>query len=197
MQIVFSLDFRDFRAAQTLHAKRSEFHYLAHFAARYIYPVLGVCILLFEFTPHRFSGSSTPKVFGIACGLLLIGLALYVRWVTKRSYVLTRGNCGDCTIELEPEIIRTKCLHSRSEIEWTAIQSSTEDNLMFLLYLAPARFLAIPKRVCTEQQINGLRTLLQDRVKSNCVHVLRRTGDDRFLLPSDRVVRKRRSRTPK
>jgi hypothetical protein len=171
MVVVYNLDFRDYRAAQTLHAKRSEIPYLAHCAARYIYPALGLCILLFEFTPHHVAGSPQPKLLGTLCGLFLIGLSLYVNWITRRSYALTRGNCGDCTIDFDSQLIRTKCLHSRSEVEWTAIQSSSEDSKTFLLYLAPARFLVIPKRACTDEQLNELRTLLHEKVKGNSVSV--------------------------
>jgi hypothetical protein len=171
MLVEYSLTFRDYKAAQTLHAKRSEIPYLAHCVARYLYPVFGICILVFEFTPRHFVGSPQPKLIGTLCGLLLVSLPLYMEWVARRSYKRTRSGTGDCTIELDKEIIRTKGLHTRSEMEWTAIRSSSEDSKTFLLYLAPARFVVIPKRVCTNEQMNELRTLLQDNVKSNSVSV--------------------------
>jgi hypothetical protein len=171
MLIVFSLDFRDFKAAQTLHAKRSEIPYLGYCAVRYIYPVLGLCILAFEFTPHHFVGSPQPKLYGALCGLFLVCIPLYVRWMTKRCYVRTKSDSSDCSIEFDERSIRAKNLHTRSEVEWTAIRSSSEDSKTFLLYLAPARFLVIPKRACTSEQANELRTLLQEKVKSNSVSV--------------------------
>jgi hypothetical protein len=62
-------------------------------------------------------------------------------------------------------MIRCKGEHSKSEIEWCAIQSFSEDESLFLLYLAPGRFLAIPKRVCTTEQIEELRLLFQRQIK--------------------------------
>jgi hypothetical protein len=171
MLVEYSLTFRDYKAAQTLHAKRSEIPYLAHCVARYLYPVIGICTLIFEFTPRHFVGLPQPKLFGTLCGLLLTCLPLYMEWVSRRSYRQTRSGAGDCAIELDEEMIRTKGLHARSEMEWTAIQSSSEDSKAFLLYLAPSRFFVIPKRVCTNEQMNELRTLLQNNVKSNIVSV--------------------------
>lgn len=171
MLLKYSLTFRDYKAAQTLHAKRSEIPYLAYCVGRYVYPVLGLCILVFEFTPRHFVGSPQPKLFATLCGLLLACLPLYVHWVTKRTYRRTQSGTGDCTIEFDPEIIRTKGLHTRSEVEWTAVQSSAEDVTTFLLYLAPARFVVVPKRVCTSEQVIKLRTLFQEKVKRNVVSI--------------------------
>jgi hypothetical protein len=171
MLISYSLNFRDYKAAQTLHAKRSAMPYLSYCLARYIYPVLGLCILAFEFTPRHFVGSPQPKLFSTLCGFTLVCLPLYVHWLTRRSYERTRSNSSDCSIEFGQETIHTRGLHTRSEVEWAAIQSSSEDNKTFLLYLAPARFLVIPKRACTNEQAGELRKLLQDKVKRNSVAV--------------------------
>jgi hypothetical protein len=50
-------------------------------------------------------------------------------------------------------------------MEWKGIHYFREDKNVFLLYLAPAKFLAIPKRVCTEEQITEFRSLLSRQVK--------------------------------
>jgi hypothetical protein len=50
-------------------------------------------------------------------------------------------------------------------MEWKAIHYFREDKSVFLLYLAPAKFIAIPKRVCTEEKITELRSLLSRQVK--------------------------------
>ena len=171
MLVEYNLTFRDYKAIQTLHAKRSAIPYLAHSVSRYLYPVFGICILVFEFTPRHFVGSPHPKLIGTVCGLLLACLPLYLEWAWRRSYKRMRIGAGDCSIEFDDEMIRSKGLHTRSEMEWTATQSSSEDSKVFLLYLAPARFVVIPKRVCTNEQMNELRTLLQNHVKSNTVAV--------------------------
>lgn len=171
MFIEYSLTLRDYKAAQTLHAKRSEIPYLAHCVSRYLYPTLGICILIFVFTSHHTVASSQSKAIGTICALICVCLPLYIEWTARRSYKGTRSGTGNCTLEISQEIITTKSVHSKSEVEWSAIRSSAEDRTTFLLYLAPARFLVIPKRVCTDGQVNELRALLQNNVKNNIVSV--------------------------
>lgn len=171
MLLAYSLTFPDYKAAQALHAKRSEIRYLAHCLARYVYPIFGVLILVYEFTPHHLGESPQTKLIGTLFGLVLLCFPIYMYWVTRRSYIRTRSTTEDCSVEFGQEMIRTQGPHTRSELEWTAIQSSFEDRKLFLLYLAPARFVVIPKRVCTAEQVDELRMLLQANVKRNSVSV--------------------------
>lgn len=166
MHLTYSLTFRDYKAAQTLHAKRSEIAYLTHCVGYYLWPILGVCFLAFEFIPHHIGASPQPKFLTTFSGFVLLCCPLFLHLMMKRSYKRTRSGTGDCTIELDQEMIRTKGLHTKSEMEWTAIQSFSEDSKTFLLYLAPARFVVVPKRACTDEEVNELRTLLQNRVKN-------------------------------
>jgi hypothetical protein len=57
-------------------------------------------------------------------------------------------------------MIRTLGAHSKSEIEWAAIQFFSENKKVFLLYLAPGKFIVIPKRVCSVEQVSELHSLL-------------------------------------
>jgi hypothetical protein len=57
-------------------------------------------------------------------------------------------------------------MNSKSELNWKAIKSFRENKRIFILYLAPARFIAIPKRVFSEAQIEELRTLLLRKIPS-------------------------------
>ena len=164
MQVKYNTTFRDYKAAQTLHAKRGEISYLTHYVGHYFYPFLGVCILVFEYTPHRLVGSPQPKLISTLCGLLLVCIPFYLRLMMKRSYTRTRTGDGECIIDFGEEVIRMEGLHTKSEVEWSAIKSFSEGDKGFLLYLAPVRFIAIPKRVCTDEQVHDLRTLLQNKV---------------------------------
>lgn len=165
MQLEFKTDFRDFAPAQRLHEKRSEYSYLSYCVARYFWPAFGVLILLFEFTPHHSIPSSMPKAFSVACGLILICIPFYLQVVWKRAYNRSKSGNGSCALDFSEEIIRCQGEHSKSETKWSAFQSWSEDEKLFLLYLAPGRFLAIPKRVCTTEQIDELRSLFQQQIK--------------------------------
>ena len=53
----------------------------------------------------------------------------------------------------------------KSDFDWTAVQLFREDKKIFILYIAAAKFIAIPKRVCTEAQTEELRSLFQREIK--------------------------------
>ena len=164
MHITYSLNRKDYFAGQKLHAKRSELSFLGYCTSRYFYPFIGVCILAFEFTPHHAGGTRNPQPFSVACAVLLLLLPVYVHFMARRAFARTKSGSGDCTVNFTPEMILTSGAHSKSEVQWSAIQSSSEDEKCFLLYLAPGRFLVVPKRACTPLQIEELQALF-----SNCI----------------------------
>jgi hypothetical protein len=139
--------------------------FVGYCVARYFYPFLGICALIFEFTPHHSVGSQQSKVLSVFCGLVLCLIPVYIRVMTRRAFYRSRIGSGDCTIDFNPELIRTSGPNSKSEIKWSAIQSFNEDGNAFLLYLAPSRFLIIPKRACSAKQIDELRSLLVEKIK--------------------------------
>jgi hypothetical protein len=159
MQITFSIDLRDYIAGQTLHAKRSEMSFLGFCVGRYFYPFMGICILAFELTPHHSAGTPPSKTLSVACGLILCLIPVYIHFMTRRSFFRSRTSLGECTFDFSPELIRTSGPNSKSEVRWTAIQAFTEDDKDCLIYMAPARFLIVPKRVCTPAQTDELRAL--------------------------------------
>jgi len=165
MQITFKISLKDFFAAQALHAKRSEISFVGYCTARYFYPFLGVCILAFELTPHPSRGSQNMHLFSIACGIFLILLPVYLYYVTRRAYKRSMSGSGACTVDFSTEFLRTTGEHSKSEIKWSAIRSFSEDKACFLLYLAPARFLILPKRFCSSTQVDELRALFGECVQ--------------------------------
>ncbi len=165
MQVTYSTTFRDFANAQALHAKRSEASYIANCLGRYIYPIFGLAVMLFEFTPHHVNGSPPSKLVSALCGSALILIPVFLHLNLKRCYNRSGAGSGACTIDFDDDGIRAVGAHSKSELEWSAIQSHSEDKNVFLLYLAPARFLPVPKRFCTVDQVNELRLLLENKMK--------------------------------
>jgi hypothetical protein len=61
-------------------------------------------------------------------------------------------------------MIRVQAARMRSEVQWQAVRSFSENEKVFLLYLAPAKFMAIPKRICSEQEISELRSLFKQEI---------------------------------
>jgi hypothetical protein len=169
MQITFSLSLRDYMAGQALHAKRSEMAFLGYCMARYFYPFMGICFLVFEFTPHHSVGSQPSKTLSVIFALILCLIPVYVHFMTRRAYFRSRTRSDECAIDFSSELIRTSGSNIKSEVNWSVIQSFNEDGKAIVLYLAPARFLIIPKRVCTSSQIEELRGLISKNVQQSPV----------------------------
>lgn len=162
MRLQYRLTFQDSLAAQALHAKRSEFPYIGYLVPRYLFPVIGICSLAWAVSKR---GSASYETWLIIAGLYLLACPLLVRLSYKRHFGRTRTTDQQTTIEFDSGLIHCQGPHSKSEIEWSAIRSFSEDSKMLLLYLAPGKFLCIPKRACADGQVDELRSLFQERIK--------------------------------
>ena len=100
------------------------------------------------------------------CSLLcLIPLILYLN--LRRCYQLTRVSDEHCIIDFKEEDIHTELPgHSRSVLEWAAVQRYSEGRATILIYLARTRFLAIPKRILGPGQREELLSLLNDKISN-------------------------------
>lgn len=168
MQIQYKVTFTDYLAAQALHAKRNGRALFLYILSRYIYPVLGGCFLIFLLLANRPAYkllTSPGNYLGLFACVVLLACPLLMRWSLKRIYTRTRSGPGDCTIEFAQDVIQTRMEHAKSELEWPAIRRFAEDEKAFLLYLAQAKFIVIPKRVCTAEQIHELRALFTSRIQ--------------------------------
>jgi hypothetical protein len=169
MQIQYRLTFKDYLAAQALHAKRNGRAFFVYALSRYIYPALGICFLIFlVLTPKPLHTlfTSPGNYWGMFACAVLLSCPFFVRWSLKRCYTRTRTGPGDCTLDLAPDLIHSRMEHAKSEIEWPAIKRFAEDKNVFLLYMAQAKFLVIPKRVCGPNQIEELRALFSAQIQS-------------------------------
>lgn len=166
MQILFTPSFEDFLAAQRLHAKHSIWSRFGRVLRRYIFPAIGLIFLafsiLFVLRDEYIESASIMFFLGLIFALPSILRLIRIR----RRYRRTRSGSGECEIDLSEDRICTKRQYSKSEVDWKAIHSFSEDGKVFLLYLSPAKTIIIPKRVCSETQVNELRALLSQKVQS-------------------------------
>src|SRR5664279_5460645 len=147
VHLEFTLGFNDYLDAQRLHARRSWWPRFNQFMGRFGFPIWGALILIFAYLIHG-PGDRLFVLMMSACGVFLLLYPFYIRFKLKRCYTRTRMDTGDCTFEFEGTCIRSEGSGTKSEINWSAIQSLSENDKVFLLYLAPAKFIVIPKRVC-------------------------------------------------
>ena len=107
-----------------------------------------------------------PALSLFTLGTFLALYPFYISYKLKRCFERTRTDAAECTIEFNEELIRATGSNSRSEIAWTGVTATAQDDKVFLLYLAPAKFLVIPQRACDEEQLSEIRELCQRKVSN-------------------------------
>jgi hypothetical protein len=129
-----------------------------------LWPVIGVFSLGCAFLLVRDEEAHKSVVILVICGLILCSYPIYRNFQLKRCYELTRTDSGGCTFDLSSDGIKTATQNSAGDIGWKAIHTVKQDSNLFMLYLTPAKFLAIPKRICSPAQIEELNQLFESRV---------------------------------
>jgi hypothetical protein len=158
IQIRFTLTFKDYLNVLWLHRDRHWRPGFTQFMTTRFLPGVGLLLVIGGFTISERKFSSDTLVT-VGFGLGLMSYPLLSRLYLARCYRATRPENTVWDLEFSPEIVRAQEPNSRGEYQWSAFISYSESKLIFLLYLAPARFIAIPKRACSESQINDLRAL--------------------------------------
>ena len=162
--IQFVLTFDDYLQAQKLHGKRSFWSRIWQTMRVTLIPVLG---LIFIFSGIMMIGPGVSVfsiIYVILCGIFLTCYPIYIRHRYKRCYKRTRTEGSQCTITLQDDNILTETENSKSELDWKAIRSVRESDHVILLYMAPAKFLALPKRVISTEELTEVQQLLRVHV---------------------------------
>lgn len=162
-QIQFELSLDDYLAAQRLHSTRNLWPRIMNFLLYFLYPVLGILFLFFGVGVFLERNSHHPVTM-IVCGVLLVCSPIYMRMRLRSCYKRTRSDSGESTLNFGEERVEIKGRYTNSELDWRAVKSFREDAKVFMLYLAPGRFIVIPKRACTEAQISDLRAIFLQKV---------------------------------
>lgn len=157
IQLRFTLSFEDYLNAQRLHAKWGPG--LNYSKARFVLPVLGVCFILFGLLSVGDGAPWGLRIFFLCFGLCCVLYPWFYRARIRRRYRRT-GVREEKTFDIGEENILVKSENVSSEVRWKAVRLYLEDPNMFLLYIAPVRFFALPKRVFTPDQITQLQSLL-------------------------------------
>jgi YcxB-like protein len=165
VNLQFTLTFEDYLNAQRLHARKNWWLCLNYFAARYVLPVLGVLLILLGFLIFGHAVPSMLSTINFGLGVFFVLYPWYYRARLKRCYLRTRTGKGETSVELGDETIRVMAENVSSDINWKAVQSCREDKNVFLLYLAPAKFIVLPKREFSPDKIVEARSLLTQRAQ--------------------------------
>jgi len=163
IHIEYTSTFKDYLCAQRLHAKRNAWSRINNFAIRRLAPVWGVLILLLAllaYSPGAWRSGWFQLMVG--CALILILYPLYIRYRLNSCYRRTRIGDGTRKIDLDEHPIKAQEGHTRSEFDWSAVHSIREDRHVIMLYIAPAKFLMIPKRCCSQQETDEVKRLYRE-----------------------------------
>ncbi|HUX45922.1 MAG TPA: YcxB family protein [Terracidiphilus sp.] len=165
IHLQFTLSFNDYRNAMRLHARRTWWRRIGQFITFVVYPIAGLIFIVFAFSIARDPASGGNTIVVATPGIFLAGLPLYYRYRLKSCYRRTRIDDGSVTLDLSDEGIHSESSNTKTDIAWNAVRSFTENKHLFMLYLAPAKFIAIPKHICSAQQIDELRGLFQRHIQ--------------------------------
>jgi hypothetical protein len=96
----------------------------------------------------------------------VIGIAVYEvpRFQVKRSLRSSPSAQGEIVLALDDEGTVATFPTGESRLNWQAYTKYKETGSMFLLFFSPYRYMSIPKRVMTPQQIEDLRALVKARI---------------------------------
>jgi len=96
----------------------------------------------------------------------VIGIAVYEvpRMQVKRSLRSSPSAQGEVVLVLDGEGTVATFPTGESRLNWRAYTRYKETGSMFLLFFSPYRFMSIPKRAMTAEQIEDLRALVKSRI---------------------------------
>ena len=158
----YKLTFEDFLSAQRLHTKRGIWPRISSFVANWICPFLGICFFGMAFRQWRGHAPTGSVLSFIYMGAILVGCRFWLRLKHRRGYHRTRTGSGDCSLFFsESNFLTEEQDYEKTEYSWNAVKAWSEDAKVMLLYVAPALFIAIPKRAISEPQLSDLRALLE------------------------------------
>jgi len=95
-----------------------------------------------------------------------IGIAVYEvpRIQVKRNLRSSPSAQGEIVLALDDEGTVATFPTGESRLNWRAYTKYKETGSMFLLFFSPYRYVSIPKRAMTPQQIEDLRALVKARI---------------------------------
>lgn len=161
IHLQFTLTLEDYVNAQFLYTRRSWWMSLNYFLYLYGFPALGLLGLLSTIYLFQIGTQLYSMIAVLAASLFLICYRPYYFFRLKRCYTQTRIGSGESSYDFDETLIRLEENNAMSEIKWAAVRSIAEDKNTFLIYIARAKAIMVPKRVCPEPQLTELRELCQ------------------------------------
>jgi hypothetical protein len=128
-------------------------------------PVLGVGVLLLGFFFFHSHWGLWEGWVECLVGLYFIFATPIAKILLGRRYRRTRIHQGPLTLRFEEDAIYSECPGtSSSRIEYSTIKRLYPAMNSILIYLAPAMFLVVPKRLMSDEERVSLVDLLEAKI---------------------------------
>jgi hypothetical protein len=164
MTITYEFTESDYVEAQRMHAWRRYSPGTASFFIRWN-PIVGLILLAFGlwlFYMHSAKWSAWAETI---LGLYYILSTPITKALLRRRYRRTLIGGIQITLRFEDDALYSDCAGtSSSRIEYVTFKSVRETKKVVLIYLAPAVFIAVPRRVLTGDQESELLTFLAGKI---------------------------------
>lgn len=166
MLLTYKLTLSDYLAAQHLFYWRKVSSKITLVLNYGTYPLAGLLFLAYyTHSVIRHPGEHWANGF-FGAVFVLFCIPLLFHYNLRRCYKKTRVIDADCHFDFNEENIQTDLPgYSKSTIEWQAVRHYQEGKKTILVYIAPTRFFAIPKRIFTPGQRDELIALLQRKIE--------------------------------
>ena|SRR5579871_2294694 len=165
MQIAYTLTFLEFLEGQRVHESRSTKTRVLRFLNWWFFPLLGAVLVLCSILLWREGSPWVTVIVVFVYGLFLVSYRLLLLGRAKSKYINTRRGDGSVVAELgEDQIVVQWPDTARTVATWAAAKNFRESEKVLLLYVAPAIFYIIPKRVLSPDQLSELLVLLNKKL---------------------------------
>jgi len=157
IDLKYTLSLDDYRAAQYFHNERGVWPYLNHFTARFVLPVIGAVLIAGSVLLLSEGSLHTVAPVLLCFGIYLASYALFYRYRLRRRYQRTRTDSNERRVTFSEDVIHVEEANSSGDLKWAAAKRFSENEKVFLVYFAEAKFMILPKRMFQPGQADALR----------------------------------------
>lgn len=161
MEIQYELTKKDFLEAFAAHRDRNPTSKLIR-VVLFWGLIAFAAVMFYSFVQADRAMSALPLLLGAI--LWLVALGMLQRSFIGRQYTKQPGARGPRTITLDDSGTHWKWSGGSSDVEWKNYTAWVEGKSQILFYTSPAGFEILPKRAMATEQLDELRTLLQQNI---------------------------------
>ncbi len=164
MKISGQLTWQDYLKATYLHLRPNRWMQIVLYAlvALFLLSLLSLVVLAVFFEADVSGVWSIILVVLIVVAAVLLNLFVLTPWRVRRLFAQHKEISAPMELEITPTGLGMTTAYGNSNRPWGIFRKWKESRELLMLYITDIQFLMIPKRFCTAEQIEALRTHLQE-----------------------------------